>query len=156
MSQTSFSILKKTVIYQRFHSQYMTGVLAPMDSEIQNTYADNRKILDSAVPTALENLVHLAAQKVDKKLMMEASKEILDRQGQYAKVSRMGVALSEQGGIASKAENESATELINALAKAKKDNSTLNITDTVNPVTDPVQATIDDISTIPISTTTVN
>lgn len=146
MSQTSYSILKKTKLYIQFHSQYMTGILAPLDVEIQNTYPDNRKILDSAVPTALENLVHYAAQKVDKKLSFEASKEILDRQGMYAKVSRMGAAMPEQGGVATPKDNESAGELIKALAKAKKDNSNLNITDVTPPV-----SSEPDLASIPVN-----
>jgi hypothetical protein len=151
MTQTSYSILKKTKIYQQFHSQYMTGILAPIDNEIHNTYNENRKILDSAVPQALENLVFLAAQKVDKKLMFEASKEVLDRQGQYAKVSRMGAALPEQGGVAGKADNDSATELIKALAEAKRNNTGTNVTDVTPPVTSEP-----DLASIPVNTKSIN
>lgn len=120
ISYPSYIRLKNLKLYRRVRTQYMTGIVAPLDTEIQNTYSFQRKILESGVPTALENLVALAAQKVDKKLQFEASKELLDRHGMHAKVSRQGLALPEQGGVASVEDNEIAAALLKNLNKAKK------------------------------------
>ncbi len=119
----SYIRLKSLPIYKQLQLQYLTGVLAPMDNNILETYNYQRRVLNSAVPTALENLVRHAAQQVDKKLNFEASKEILDRHGMHAKVSRQGLALPEQGGIAAQEDNDAANALIKNLAKAKKESS---------------------------------
>ena len=97
MSLTSYSILKKTKIYQAIKNQYLTGVLSELDQDIVENIPIQRKILSQGVPVALENLLALASQKVDKKLQFEASKEILDRHGAHAKVSRIGAPTIEQG-----------------------------------------------------------
>lgn len=112
----SFKILKKTKIYQSLQQQFTTGIFHPIDENIIDSYRRQRNILEVAVPTALENLYQMAIQKIDKKLQFDASKEILDRHGVHAKVSRTGIALPDQGGIASQENNEIATELINNLA----------------------------------------
>src|ERR1700757_1312961 len=68
MSQTSYSLLKKTKIYQQLHNQYLTGILSVADADVIDNLPLQRKILAQGVPCALENLVALATQRVDKKL----------------------------------------------------------------------------------------
>ena len=126
MSQTSYSLLKKTKIYQQLHTQYLTGILSVADEDIIDNLPLQRRILSQAVPTALENLVALATQRIDKKMMLEASKELLDRHGAFAKVSRIGLPTTEQN-IGSDKDHEVASELISALAKTKKNNEVVEI-----------------------------
>ena len=121
ISLPSFVRLKSLKEYQQMQSQLLTGILSPLDINLQTSYQFQRKILDSAVPSALENLVAIAAQKVDKKLQFEASKEILDRHGMHAKVSRQGLALPEQGGFATTEDNAIATALMKNLTKARQE-----------------------------------
>lgn len=121
VSVQSYTRLTRLPLYQQLKSQYMTGVLAPLDNQIFQSYNYQRKILEQAVPTALENLLALASQKVDNKMRFEASKEILDRHGMHAKVSRTGIAMPEQGGAATHEDNEVANALLKNLTKAKKE-----------------------------------
>lgn len=118
MSSTSYSLLKKTKVYQTLHLQYLTGVLSEADSEISTTFEYQRRMLTRAVPMALENLLRAAQQRVDSKLNFEASKELLDRHGVHAKVSRIGLPNIEQDASTPK-DNEVAQEIMSAFAKAK-------------------------------------
>ena len=118
MSSSSYSLLKKTKIYQALHLQYLTGVLSEADSEISQSFEYQRKMLARAVPTALENLLRAATQRLDAKLNFEASKELLDRHGVHAKVSRIGLPNVEQDAATAK-DNEVAQEILQAFAKAK-------------------------------------
>jgi len=118
MSQTSYSLLKKTKIYQQLHLQYLTGVLSNADDEVTNNFEYQRKILARGVPIALENLLRAASQRVDSKLNFEASKELLDRHGVHAKVSRIGLPNIEQDASTPK-DNEIAQEVLQAFAKSR-------------------------------------
>ena len=136
MSQTSYSILKKTKLYQVIRTQFLSGVLSEADREVAVSLEYQREKLAAAVPIALENLVQLAAQKLDKNLQFKASTEILDRHGYHAKVTRIGAPTKEQGAGELK-DNELAAELINASAKqrAAQDIITLN-TDPIITIND--------------------
>lgn len=140
MSQTSYSLLKKTKVYQQLHLQYLTGVLSEADSEISTTFAHQRQVLARAVPIALENLLRAAQQRVDSKLNFEASKELLDRHGVHAKVSRIGLPNIEQDAAAPK-DNEVAQEIVQAFAKAKAKETEVQPEVTIEspPVTDSTQ-----------------
>jgi hypothetical protein len=118
MSKTSYSLLKKTKIYQQLHLQYLTGVLSDADTEVTNNFEYQRRILARGVPIALENLLRAASQRVDSKLNFEASKELLDRHGVHAKVSRIGLPTIDQD-VATAKDNEVAQEVLQALAKSK-------------------------------------
>lgn len=125
ISGTAFSILKKTSHYRIIKNQMMTGVLSEMDNQVAESLDLNSKTLRSGVPIALENLLALASgtfkgQPVDVKVMKDASESILDRDGRFAKVSRIGAPSKEQGGFADGVDQEVAGELINALANGKK------------------------------------
>lgn len=120
MSSTSYSLLKKTKVWQQLHLQYITGVLSEADSEISTSFEYQRRMLNKAVPMALENLLRAAQQRVDSKLNFEASKELLDRHGVHAKVSRIGLPNIEQDASTPK-DNEVAQEIMQAFAKAKKE-----------------------------------
>lgn len=121
MSMASYLRLRKLPLYHQLRSQFQTGILSKADENIYDKYDLNRMRLETAVPMALEGLVNLATQSTDKKLKLEAIKEVLDRHGRFAKVSRVGNVMPEQGrGVdPSKAEDIVATELAGALAKAK-------------------------------------
>ena len=140
MSQTSYSLLKKTKVYQQLHLQYLTGVLSDADSEISQSFQYQRQMLARAVPIALENLVRLASQRVDSKLNFEASKELLDRHGVHAKVSRIGLPNIEQDASTPK-DNEVAQEVLQAFTKSKAQTEKLDAEITIEspPITDNTQ-----------------
>lgn len=140
MSQTSYSLLKKTKIYQQLHLQYLTGVLSNADESITDNFEYQRRILSRGVPIALENLLRAASQRVDSKLNFEASKELLDRHGVHAKVSRIGLPTVEQD-VATKKDNETAQEVLQAFQRSqvKPEVSEAEITIDSPPVSDVTQ-----------------
>lgn len=119
MSSTSYSLLKKTKVWQQLHLQYLTGVLSDADTEITDNFQYQRKVLARGVPIALENLLRAASQRVDSKLNFEASKELLDRHGVHAKVSRIGLPNLEQDASTPK-DNEVAQEVLQAFARSQQ------------------------------------
>lgn len=120
MKVGAFQMLKKTDVYQRIRSSYISGVILPMDEAVRDNYKIGRKLLSDHMPLALQNLAMAAAQNIDKKLKMEASKEILDREGSFAKVSRVGIPSKDQGGFADSKDNETAAELLKSLNTVAK------------------------------------
>jgi|SRR5579859_26368 len=114
ISQTAYSILKKTAHYQNIKAQYMTGVLSQLDDGVSDTYEVGRKYLEVGVPIAFQNLLKMAMDETNKRLQLKASLEILDREGRHAKVSRVGVASPEQNAAATNEDNEMAKALLAA------------------------------------------
>lgn len=127
ISITAFSLLKRTSQYRILKNQMMTGILSKMDAQVADNLDVNTNTLRSGVPVALENLLALASgvykgQTVDVKVVKDASESILDRDGRFAKVSRIGAPSKEQGGLANLVDQEIASELLNALnTKPKPD-----------------------------------
>lgn len=119
ISPTAFSILQKTSHYKILKNQYLTGILSDLDSDIEASLKLGQKTLNQAVPKALENLYALACQTADPKLQLQASTEILDRHGRFAKVSRIGLPTQDQGESASVVDNDVANALVANLGKAK-------------------------------------
>jgi hypothetical protein len=101
--------------YNNLKNQLLTGIMSSVDIELQDSVKFNRMKLDNAVPLALDNLVDLALQRTNPTLRLKASLEILDRQGQHAKVTRIGLPTSDQGGAGDVKDNDVASELVQAL-----------------------------------------
>lgn len=141
MSVGAFNILKRTDEYKRLHTEYLTGICTKLDKNVDDTYETGVKLLTAGVPMALRNLVMNAAQKVDKKLQMEASKEILDRHGMFSKVARIGAPTKAQDEAVNAKDAEVTNEIINALSSAPTGaipNNNIPITINSNPATDKV------------------
>lgn len=113
-----FSILKRTPEYQRVHNAYMTGLLTDIDLKVKSNYELEQGTLDMAVPIALQGLVQQALNSKDERVKNKAFNDILDRHGRFAKVSRVGLPTSEQGGVASDKDNAAVDELVKALKAA--------------------------------------
>jgi len=137
MTASSYSLLKRTQVYKILKQQYFTGVLSHLDQDIIGNTEQLRKTLQAGVPIALENLVHFALRRDNARICMEATKEILNRDGHFAAVTRIGLPTSEQGGFTSKQDEETAGELLQALALVSKkkenntDNNSNNISNTI-------------------------
>lgn len=109
-----FRRLKKVKMYQQIKSQLLTGILAPLDEDLNNNYNVNKRRLASAVPMALENLMALASQKVDKALQLKASQDLLDREGSFAKVSRQNVTVVDKNQASTPEDDAVAAEILHA------------------------------------------
>lgn len=106
--------------YNNLKNQLLTGIMSSVDMELADSTKFNRLKLDNAVPIALDNLVDLALQRTNHTLRFKASLEILDRQGQHAKVTRIGVPTEAQGGAGDVKDNEVAAQLVEALLASKQ------------------------------------
>jgi hypothetical protein len=101
------------------HNQIVTGILSHVDEELAEDINAQRLSLKRLVPVALQNLADLALQNSNPGIKLKATQEILDREGNHARVTRVGLPSIEQGGIASHIDNEVANKLIEALQAAQ-------------------------------------
>jgi hypothetical protein len=122
MTSSSFSLLRKTRLYRILKQQYFTGILSVYDENLIDDIEANTRTLKAAVPIALDNLVTFAADRTDKRICMEATKEILNRNGHFAPVSRIGLPTNDQGGITNKQDDEVAGELMGAMLRTAAKN----------------------------------
>jgi hypothetical protein len=63
------------------------------------------------IPQALQNLYDLARSS-NENVKLKATAEILDREGTMAKVSRIGLATQDQGGVGTVIDDEIASNLL--------------------------------------------
>jgi hypothetical protein len=120
LSINRFSVLKASPLYQTIHNQYMTGLLTSFDTKIKNGYSISQETLDFAVPIAMQGLVKQALTVKDERVKNKAFNDILDRDGRFAKVSRIGMTVNEQGSIAEDKDNKAVLEMIHALNSKPK------------------------------------
>lgn len=104
--------------YVTLYNSIVCGVLDEIDSELSEDIKAQQFKLKKLVPIALTGLMELAMQKVNPSVRAKACSEILDREGNFAKVSRIGLATENQGGIG-KLDNDTANALIASLNAAK-------------------------------------
>ena len=88
--------LKRTPAYKAAVRSVATGVLSQYDEAINEDINFQKERLQAYVPHALTALYDAVTQKQDGKLRIEAARQILDRDGRMAQVSRIGVATKEQ------------------------------------------------------------
>lgn len=120
ISATSFGLLKRTREYRVMKNQYLTGILSEMDGQVSDNLDLHRRIIQTGIPIALENLLAHASQKTNPNLNFRASCELLDREGHFAKVTRIGMPTAEQGGITNKEDADVAAELVKAFRVGAK------------------------------------
>ncbi len=120
LKPTRYSILKMSTIYRQVHNQYLSGVLSSLDVQVKETLNMTQETLKFAVPVAMQALLKQALQEKDLRVQNKACNDILDRDGHFAKVTRIGMATEEQGGVANKKDNEIAGALVEALRNIQK------------------------------------
>lgn len=101
------------------HNQITTGILSSIDADLAEDITHQRLTLKRLVPTALQNLAELALQSANPNIKLKATTEILDRDGHFAKVQRVGLATEDQGGVSDEKDNAIAAALGNALIAAQ-------------------------------------
>jgi hypothetical protein len=115
LSIHQFSVLKKTPTYQAIHNVYSTGLFTSLDLKISDGYVSAQNTLAFAVPIALQGILNQALNAKDERVKNKAYNDILDRDGHFAKVSRIGAATPEQGGVAEDKDNKAVMEMISAM-----------------------------------------
>lgn len=105
--------------WQDLHNQIVTGILSHVDEDLAEDVTQQRLTLKRLLPVALQNLAAFATQDSNPQLKFKATQEILDREGNHARVTRMGLPTEQQGGVAGSIDNEVASKLIEALQAAQ-------------------------------------
>jgi hypothetical protein len=109
------SVLRMTPLYRTVHNNFFSGVIAGLDNQVKDNLGLTQATLKFAVPVAMERLLKQALQEKDLRVQNKACNDILDRDGHFAKVTRVGLATEEQGGVANDKDNKVASDLLNAL-----------------------------------------
>ena len=112
----------------------MTGILTSLDESIGNKYTQGQKTLEMAVPIALQALFKQAMHSKDERVKNKAANDILDRDGRFAKVQRVGLPTAEQGGVAEDKDNKAVLEMLKAMQ---------NMGNNINTNTNPTAPSID-------------
>ena len=116
LSVATYARIKTTPYYKTIHRQYLGGVLGSLDTKVSDSLKITQDTLDFAVPIAMQTLVQQALSAKDDRVRNKACNDILDRDGHFAKVSRVGLANPDQGGVGNNKDNEVASQLISAMA----------------------------------------
>ena len=116
-----FSKMKRLPLNQQHHNQYMTGLVTRLDTKVDKNLTLTQETLHFAVPMAMQALLKQALQEKDLRVQNKACNDLLDRDGHFAKVRRLGLAKPEQGGVgtADTRDNDTAAELITALKNSQ-------------------------------------
>jgi hypothetical protein len=133
------SILKKSPYYLILKNQQMTGIITDLNGKIKSRYDTTKDTLDYAVPIAMQGLLNQALNSKDERVRNKAYNDILDRDGRFAKVKRIGLPTQDQGGVTNPKDNEEAAELIQALNGAKAFNNQNKVTIDSAPVSEKTQ-----------------
>lgn len=106
--------------WTNLHNQITTGILSSIDAELAEDITHQRLTLKRLVPTAIQNLADLALQSANPSIKLKASQEILDRDGHFAKVQRVGLATEGQGGVSDQKDDEISKLLVESLHLARE------------------------------------
>jgi hypothetical protein len=110
--------LKTRQTYKDIILRVKEGVVSEMDEMLTMKTEELRDYIQDNVPVALQAIVDTIQQTKDKKLRLAAAETLLAIDGKFAKVSRTGVALPEQGGVGQKFNDDDA--IVQTILAAKK------------------------------------
>lgn len=116
----TISRLRRSAHYIIIHNQYMTGLVTSIDKNINRTYHEQAsEALKFSVPLAMQTLVQQAMSAKDERVRNKAANDLLDREGSFAKVARVGMPTKEQDrAVAQDKDNQVANELIQGMKDA--------------------------------------
>jgi hypothetical protein len=115
-----YAIIRASPLYQHVNNQYTTGLLTDIDKQARQNFNLSQETLNFAVPVALQTLVQQAMASKDERVKNKACNDLLDRHGHFAKVTRHGLATTEQGGAAGVGDDEAAAALLKAMSQETK------------------------------------
>jgi len=111
LSLAGLATLKQDPEYGRIRIAVRTGVVTDAEEELIQDQKYKYERLRNMVPLALQGLFD-AARSSNEHVKVKACSEILDREGTLAKVSRIGLATDEQGGVGTVIDDEIAQNLL--------------------------------------------
>ena len=124
MTPAGLAVLKQDPEYSEVRLQVLTGVVSDAEKTLLEDTRYKHEQLRELIPQAFQNLYDLARSQ-NEHIKLKASTEILDREGTMSKVSRIGLAMPDQGGAGTTIDDEVATNLLRIshlqAERAKKD-----------------------------------
>lgn len=125
--------VRQSSYYKAKRQELLTGVISEYDRIVREDTESLRGELKQMLPTALLTLRNaivagnaIGASHVEKKLAFEASKEVMDREGTIAKVSRTSISVNDD--VIDPAQHEAINvdllSILNAANDAKKSGDT--------------------------------
>lgn len=112
ITQPYLSVLKTTKEFQSASMAVLSGVLSETNEKMLASVEERREELAAMVPAALLQLRNLALSR-NQNVALKACQEILDRDGQLAKVSKSSVELKTPDSM--DAANKTATDILDIL-----------------------------------------
>lgn len=135
ISVGGLAFMKRRPEYQILVRQIATGVISSLDEAIVDDQAYIKQRVQEMVPTALKALHDAVLNPMEPRLRLEAAKQILDRDGRLAQVSRIGLPTQEQGGFAASQSDIDAADAIASIFgvhKKEENNTPTNTTEAVS------------------------
>lgn len=123
------SMLRRTPEYAAIRAEVNTGVISDEDTALREDIANVRAELRDMVPAALLSFRDAIYDKSNPKLRFEAAKEILDREGTVAKVSRSEIKVKDE--LDYSKHDSIATDLLAALQASTNTTLSDDINDSV-------------------------
>lgn len=122
LTPNGYAQMKLRPEYKKLRTTFVTGALSDLDIDLAESRKDLKHMLKAAVPVALQTLVAAALDRsANPKLALQASAEILDREGTFVKSSRI-IATEDEDEHASKISGRDdaiANDLIKSLEDSK-------------------------------------
>lgn len=89
--------------YQRLRASYVTGVLDTISDKVENIIEYQTQELEDMVPSSLRVLrdtlqrgISQTASIAERKMALDAAREVFDREGTFAKVSKQEIQVKER------------------------------------------------------------
>jgi len=111
MTVAGLAQLKADPEYAIVRMEVLTGVVSTVQEEMIASMEYKHERMRAMIPQALQNLYDLARSS-NENVKLKATAEILDREGTMAKVSRIGLATQDQGGVGTVLDDEIASNLL--------------------------------------------
>lgn len=121
LTQVYLSVLKTTKEFQSASMAAISGVISNVNQDMLDSVEERRAELAAMVPTALLQLRNLALSR-NQNVALRAVQEILDRDGQLAKVSKSSVELKTPDDM--DAANKTASDIMDVLRSVSHLNPT--------------------------------
>jgi hypothetical protein len=131
ITPVTLSVLKQTSEFKTRMIEHQTGIISENDLEIRQSLEYQQEELKEMVPMALQRLKTLMLSKNDR-VALSATQEVLDRQGDHAKVSRSSVTIEDKTDTT--AADAVATDILGIL-RGQPETKTPNITETMTEFT---------------------
>jgi hypothetical protein len=118
LSPVRMSIVMKSPEYNRLSNHYLTGIYHGLDQQVKSQLHGAGETLKLAVPVAMSELLKEVLHAKDERVRNKAANDILDRDGHFAKVSRVGVSVETDPSAINKKDQEMAGVFLKAIASS--------------------------------------